>query len=552
MKIKNIFQSNYTDANWRKPLPIIASPVATEEDRLEEKHNDDHGQAEAGQTPASSENPVLKKNRQPTSMELLFDLFFVSALAAFNASHELTTADSISNVITGFKSYISFITVLWFYWLQATIFDVRFYTDSLVGRAFKLIHFGLTAGFAITAVRFDVNKLGDDSTQFRSVCILLTASRVVLIAQYIPVAWYLRRYKSTFMAKLIVIATLSVSAIIFLGLGLGAKNIHSTRTHAVCFWEILSFKGTPIIDRFIGLTLIVLGEGIVGMTDSLKSIAMGTKDISGTSLGLILSHILLICFVYALYIDQIDGERFEYIQQQFWVLFHYPLHMAILVTSKGSRSWILYDVSIHVLEGAKNAALSGRGVAKTSAEVVDVLKKVVEGLSNRLVNDDGRPDFASLYDDLLSIKDLSKSRDELRALTNQFYSRVTIWIFHTFSIQVKDEAQSKEKAEGDNAASAEVTRILAASTIVFRFFFIAAGITLVVLALQHWLSKSNKSRAEFLSIIITTTAGVFLSLLSVMSLYDSPNKESALGHYINISFPYPMTLSKDLNVANNL
>ena len=44
-------------------------------------------------------------------------------------------------------------------------------------------------------------------------------------------------------------------------------------------WKVLSFKNTAIVERFAALTLIVLGEGVVGMTKAVSSLLRFTRII---------------------------------------------------------------------------------------------------------------------------------------------------------------------------------------------------------------------------------------------------------------------------------
>ncbi|KAM5483250.1 hypothetical protein McanMca71_007926 [Microsporum canis] len=555
MQLKNIFRRNYTDSNWRRPLPFIADPVASEQDLLEEKkHHGDHQAAHHGASPEEqsfpTDSPTLKKNHEATTMELFYDLFFVATLAIFHATHEINTSDSV-------KSYIAFITILWFCWLQAALFDIRFYTDSILARTFKALHLGIMTGLAVLSVNFSVTNILEHPGRFASMSYLLMISRLILVAQYMTVAWYLRGHKQTFTAKVLVIATLFLAAMVFLALALSAHSLHSPRAHIAwyiviafeavfmitisSFWKVLSFKGTPIVERFGCLTLIVLGEGIVGMTKAIKSIALGTSTISGTSVALVICHVLIIYFVYMLYFDQVDVKRFGSIRQQIWALFHYPLHVAILVTSEGSRSFVLYDVARRLYENALLGPLSRVDMVKTPADLVEGLKDIIADISSKLKSTDGMPDFTSIYDKLLAVKDFQKSSEEVGELMQEFLAESLIWIMHTFGIEVKEETGGKEaNAEhGGKAAIHELTQIYGAATIIFRFFFVAAGLTLVLLAILHWFSKSHKSRAEMLSIITTTTIGVFLSLLAVMSDFDSDVDVSALGTYIDSAWVTP-------------
>ncbi|KAK2861097.1 hypothetical protein FQN49_004551 [Arthroderma sp. PD_2] len=566
MQLKNLFRRNYTDANWRKPLPFIANPVASEEDqRDEKKHHEGHHGIHHGLQPGTpppeeqsfpTDCPVLKKNHEATTMELFYDLFFVATLAIFHATHEINTSDSV-------KSYIAFITILWFCWLQAALFDIRFYADSILARIFKGLHIGIITGLAVLSVNFSVVDIVEHPGRFASMCYVLMVSRLTLVAQYMVVAWYLRGHRQTFTAKVLVIATLFIAAMVFLALGLSAYTLNSPSAHIAwyvviafeavfmvaisSFWKVLSFKGTPIVERFGCLTLIVLGEGIVGMTKAIKSIALGTSEISGTSVSLVICHVLIIYLVYMLYFDQVDPNRFGSIRQQIWAVLHYPLHVAILVTSEGSRSFVLYDVSKRLYEDSLIGPLNKINQVKTPADLIGGLKEIITDISSRLKSTDGKPDLTPIYEKLSAVKDFTPSSEEVNELLKEFVAETLVWVMHTFGIEVKAEgAGGAEK--GGEAAINELRQIYSAATILFRFFFIAAGLTLVILAMLHWFSKSHKSRAEMLSIATATTIGVFLSLLAVMSNFDSDVELSTLKYYIDSAWVTPTVVLTYLGV----
>ncbi len=61
-------------------------------------------------------------------LQLFFDLFFAANLTIFSQVHEVTSMDRLT-------SFIGYFSVLWFTWALVGLFDVRFVTDSIFGRA---------------------------------------------------------------------------------------------------------------------------------------------------------------------------------------------------------------------------------------------------------------------------------------------------------------------------------------------------------------------------------------------------------------------------------
>lgn len=141
-------------------------------------------------------------------------------------------------------------------------------------------------GFAVLAPNFDTNDPLNHPRRFRNMSLVLMASRLVLVLQYASIAWYIRGYRKTLSAKIITIGTLFASALVFLILAVASSKqraryaylgwyivpaIEAVVMVAISsFWKVLSFKGTPIVDRFGGMTLIALGEGTVGMTKAVR------------------------------------------------------------------------------------------------------------------------------------------------------------------------------------------------------------------------------------------------------------------------------------------
>lgn len=115
----------------RKTTPWIASPLAegtTEHTSLVEKTQTregivefEEGHHELHRSHSAPDEPLFREHHESSTVELFFDLFFVANLATFTANHEIVDTSSL-------KNYLGFFTLLWFTWLQYSLFDVRFST----------------------------------------------------------------------------------------------------------------------------------------------------------------------------------------------------------------------------------------------------------------------------------------------------------------------------------------------------------------------------------------------------------------------------------------
>lgn len=111
-----------------------------------------------------------------------------------------------------------------------------------------------------------------------------------------------------------------------------------------CYWRVVSFRHTHLVERIGLLTLIIMGEGIIGMTKSVSTILQTASSVGASDIGTIVAAVLLIYFIWVLYFDQIEHDRFGTIRQQIWAILHFPLHVAILLTVEGSTTLILWNI----------------------------------------------------------------------------------------------------------------------------------------------------------------------------------------------------------------
>lgn len=87
------------------------------------------------------DTPEFIRYQETTNIELFYDLFFVANLTTFTDVLDI-------NDLSSLKSYAGFFCILWFLWLQVSLFDVRFLADSVLERIGKACQFGVMIGLA--------------------------------------------------------------------------------------------------------------------------------------------------------------------------------------------------------------------------------------------------------------------------------------------------------------------------------------------------------------------------------------------------------------------
>ena len=234
--------------------------------------------------------------------ELFYDLFFVASLTSFGIKHEITQEQAIA-------SYVAFFTVLWWVWASQSFYDVRFETGDGLHRIFKFAQLFLLAAFAAFAGRFDVyydfpNDYGleDDNNPFttertsgffafRGMTLVYIISRGILALQYLLLYFYARQKAYPAANQFVLqIGSLCLSGAMWIGsyflegedatdamriakYGLWYGGIGIEFATSIIAWltcRVTGFRRTHLNERFATLTLIILGEGVIGYAIALQ------------------------------------------------------------------------------------------------------------------------------------------------------------------------------------------------------------------------------------------------------------------------------------------
>ncbi|EME83955.1 uncharacterized protein MYCFIDRAFT_195142 [Pseudocercospora fijiensis CIRAD86] len=113
-------------------------------------------------------------------------------------------------------------------------------------------------------------------------------------------------------------------------------------------WRSLSFQGTHLHERMSLLTLIILGEGAIGIAKSCQYVTFseGTFSFTGSVAGEIFCAVINLHFLYMLYFDWIQEEEFGIIRQQLCSVLHFPLHVALVLAVEGAAQCITWNAAI--------------------------------------------------------------------------------------------------------------------------------------------------------------------------------------------------------------
>jgi low temperature requirement protein LtrA len=499
----------------RKHTPWIASPLehidSNEDAPLAEEHGGHSDHRDDG-------HPHWRHHHESSMIELFYDLFFVANLATFTANHEIVDSKSL-------KNYIGFFTILWFTWLETSLFDVRFATDSVFNRVCKAVSFGVMTGFAITGAIYDTANVAENVKAFRALSLILMVSRLVLVLQYGVVLWYVRSYKRTFLPLASTMGTLFIAAMVYLGTfwGYDVNDTgdsfpiqHGPTTYISyyiiacveafsiiaisCVWRVVSFKYTHLVERIGLLTLIIMGEGIIGMSKSVSKIIQNGSGTHPSDIGVIISAVLLIYFIWVLYFDQIENDRFGTIRQQIWAILHFPLHVAILLTVEGSTALILWNI-INIVDNEwtylmsvfwpndPNAQDWDFSYFNTSEEVVNYLRQSLDTIGsyfkNGTIEKYNATEVFEVFEHMNASFGTQSYNDQATDAITDFMVGVENFIFESFGIEV-DSPGSPSSSESSSDEISTNNSLYTVFNTVFTYFPIAAGVFLIVLAILYW------------------------------------------------------------------
>ncbi|KAJ4387474.1 hypothetical protein N0V93_008066 [Gnomoniopsis smithogilvyi] len=320
---------------------------------------------------AESDELVFNQRHEASTLELFFDLFFVANLATFTTYHAITDLDALA-------SYIGFFAVLWSTWFQITLHDVRFARDCKYERMCKFGQMLVFVIFALVGSKFTVptfTKTPDmqskDNKSFRILCYTLVLSRSQLALQYGVVLIFTickGGYERLVLPLCLNTAVYATSTILFGGMSaaflVGAEVseiivllwaivmvLEGLSTIVISsFWRMLSFKATHLVERMGLLTLIVIGEGAIGVTKTVSKLMAKSDTLEPVAIGQVICIILILLFLWALYFDNQPHGHYGTIKQQIWSVLHFPFHLAIVGVAEGSQQiaqtrLIIYNIS---------------------------------------------------------------------------------------------------------------------------------------------------------------------------------------------------------------
>ncbi|KAI9663931.1 MAG: hypothetical protein M1821_007422 [Bathelium mastoideum] len=555
-------------------IHLFASPLAEEGGHYSPAKNAELHETETSPSPPPTEhvqetlpyrnhdeslhaNPAFQRHAEATSTELFYDLFFVANLTTFTSVHEINTSKQL-------ESYVGFFSILWFSWYQVSMFDLRFAVDSIFERICKGLQFGFMVGFAVAGTKFEPDNEQDNYLYFQDLSLLLMGSRFVLMFQYMVALYFTKHYLRVRVPLFLIIINYFVAAILYLGLYFAFKH-PSTGPHAYIgwyvvavaetavtsvvssIWRLVSFKGTHMLQRMSLLTLIILGEGVIGLTKSMTGIVNNYNIFTSAVIGDIVAAILVIYFFFLIYFNRLQEHHIGTFKQQIWALLHFPFHVALVLALEGSQQFILWRQGIQLVNDLgtmfDNVTDSYDVNSVQPREVYDDVGSQLNDIAynntfyyapegfNLDTYEDNFDHAYEAYQNLTeevtskahnaSSEWLETAGNATNAIQIAIYNMYTVLSDASFAeigiaVDEEDVLDESSGEDAESAGSISDPQWANLFLLVYGYTFIAAGVALLIIGVLGLLSHKPKRLGGWLRAAVTIAVGIALALLSIM------------------------------------
>jgi low temperature requirement protein LtrA len=276
-----------------------------------------------------------EKNRVATSLELLFDLIFVVAIAT--AGQQLHHSIVNNHIGVGLEFYLMVFFALWWAWMNFSWFASAYDNDDAVYRILTFVQIigsmTIAAGIpqAFETQNFDIIVLG--------YCVM----RAGLIIQWLRVACHDVQRRATALRYAVGIALVQLG---WLGLHFSPLNltlyifiILALAELSVPVWAESKMR-TPwhahhIAERYSLLTLIVLGESVVGCFVAISD-ALENSRFSTELIFLMIGGLVMMFTMWWAYFDSEIAERLNSRKRAFiWGYGHFFVFVSIAALGAG-------------------------------------------------------------------------------------------------------------------------------------------------------------------------------------------------------------------------
>ncbi|RPA87189.1 hypothetical protein BJ508DRAFT_321078 [Ascobolus immersus RN42] len=503
------------DRRKKESIPWFANPL-----KYSETDNDGYA--------------LVERKHESTTIELFYDLFFVGNLTTFTYVHEI-------NDMKSFRSYAGFFTIIWFTWLQTALFDCRFARDSVLERFFKFIQFGIMIGFAAVGSEFRPNEADSDFKSFRAVSVILLVSQMLLAIQYFTIllAVIKRKHREAVTPLSLIVGIYFITAFVFVGLTFTFKKGNRSRAYiawyvalvaetaaitGVSLWKrILSFKFSNIVERLGLLTLIIFGEGVIGLAKTANKVIY-KEGWTPSSVYEVTAYIATIFFMWMLYFDHNPRTHYGSIRQQIWALLHYPFHLACVLVPEGFGNMVLWrniynsinSVSIWLPKAvyANNAKIPN---TTGGSQFINRTMVIAETQKMLKIKEDSEY-WKTLLPYINNLTDATEQEQYVKA-GEKYVLKVSELVFKGFKVELPRSFMKSGggRAEDGFAVAKEYQEVF---RLVYAYFFGSAAAMVFLYAIFLFLVRKKSDRFDIIAMFYRVFVSIGLLCATLVTFHN--------------------------------
>ncbi|KAG8945850.1 hypothetical protein FRC03_001624 [Tulasnella sp. 419] len=386
----DVSDERYIHYQKKRLIPFTRTPFKSDPSRASARSNKDYAPSVTSRPPSlhpgrqNTEDTISTTawgpdqwddepvgERPPGWLELSGDLAWTATFSSLTSNTDITDGRSII-------SYGVFFGMMWQLWASQASYDIKFYMNDWWHRLFFILQLCTYGGLAAFTSDFDIfwafdpdgevfvgdangltaqaiaqNRYRKKQLSFMGISLVIAISRSFLLLQYLRVAYYRYRYRVSSWLHMLTPISIAISSTLFFACYGILKSVDQTSTIAIVqfllwgsamFIEIIGHAFTPddskeklrghgsITERLSTLTVIVMGEGLNGLSSTLRhsvnAPGFGTKTVVQiASVAIILYMFWLLYF---------EGFRKRLpprkTKKEIWLLLHLPFHLFLILT----------------------------------------------------------------------------------------------------------------------------------------------------------------------------------------------------------------------------
>ncbi|GAA1582813.1 low temperature requirement protein A [Kribbella sancticallisti] len=286
--------------------------------------------------------PIDEPHRAASSLELLFDLIFVVAIAAATAEFAHSIADA--HALDGLLPFLQVFFAIWWAWMNFTWFASAFDTDDV---AYRLLTMLQMAGALVLAAGVPVASEHGD---YRGVTLGYLVMRIGLVAQWLRASIEDPERRRTARRYAAGISVLTAGWLVRLVLGQAGLLPHTIDVVVFVALAVLeiavpSWAERPrptnwhphhIAERYGLFTIILLGESVLAATIGLQS-ALDAAKISVNLIVIAAASLVVLFALWWLYFLEPAGVGLRNRRERsyLWGYLHYGLFAALAAVGAG-------------------------------------------------------------------------------------------------------------------------------------------------------------------------------------------------------------------------